>query len=283
MHSTMSYSPPSGQWPSYPSYQPYPAYQPYQPYPYQPYQPAPPAPEVQPDEGPLPEPPQGVAPGRYAGIFAIVLGVVCLAALVLAALAPTLSPRAATNVPTTWAKVYDDVIRTGSAWDTSGDCTPVSGNLDIQASDTSVSCNFKPSESLDVLSQGFYIQAEVAPAARVAGVQLPMITVGEGQDIKVAFDQEGNYRLCAGAGSNVCLSDSTIAWHSDGYVPNTIGLLYIPGASTSDSGTVTFFANGQEIASKPDTLPSNAPLALGAATGGEALFTHVTLYLASAR
>lgn len=295
VHNAMSYSPPGGQWPSYQPYppyqqpyppQPYPPYQ--QPYPYhpQPYpsnQPYQPVPETQPNEGPLPEAPEGLAPGRYARIFAGVLGIVCLAALVLGGLGPALTQQAQTSIPSDWGKAYDGAIRADGVWDTTDDCKLISGGLDASATNSSsnLSCDFKPSEHLDVLGQGFYVQAQLAPAARVGSAQLPIIVAGQGEDINAAFDQDGNYRLCAGTGA-VCTYGSTVAWHSDGFVANTIGLLYIPDDPNSVSGTITLFANGQAIASTSGTLPPNSPLALGAGKGGEALFTHVTLYLASA-
>lgn len=279
VQNTMSYFPPSGQWPSYPAYQPYLP----QPQPYPAYQPVQSAPDTQPDEGPLAEMPQGYTPGRYASIFAIVLGVVCLGALVLAALAPALTPQAQTAIPSNWGKVYDDVIQAGGAWDTANSCSAVSKGLDIQASNTNsgVLCDYKPSERLDVLRPGFYIQAQLAPAAGVAGNQLPAIVVGQAQDLFVVFDQEGNYRICA---ITSCQKDSTVAWHSDAFVANTIGLLYVPYSDSDStvSGTLTVFVNGQAIARTVASVASNSPLALGAALGGEALFTHVTLYLASA-
>ncbi len=294
VQNTMSNVPPSGQWPSYPTYQPNQPYQPYSPYPqsypaqpqpYLPYQPVQPAPVAQPDEGPLPEIPQGYAPGRYASIFAIVLVVVCLGALVLAALAPALAAQSQVAIPSNWGKVYDGVIRVGGPWDTANGCSAVSKGLDVQASNTNsdVLCDYTPSEQLDLLRHGFYIQAQVAPAARVAGDQLPDIVVGQGQDLTlVAFDQEGNYGICA---ITKCRKDSTVAWHSDDFVANTIGMLYVPysDSDSSVSGTLTVFANGQAIARTAAAVSSNSPLALGAAQGGEALFTHVTLYLASAR
>ncbi len=300
VQNTMSNVPPSGQWPSYPTYQPNQPYQPYSPYPqpypvqpqpYLPYQPVQPAPVAQPDEGPLPEMPQGYAPGRYASIFAIVLVVVCLGALVLAALAPALTSQSQAAIPSNWGKVYDDVIRAGGAWDTVDGCSAVSKGLDVQASntDSGVLCDYTPSEHLDLLRHGFYIQAQVAPAARVAGDQLPAIVVGQNQDFSVDFDQEGNYRICAIAScwkdSTVARKDSTVAWHSDDFVANTIGLLYVPYSDSDSSvnGMLTVFANGQAIARTAAFVSFNSPLALGAAQGGEALFTHVTLYLASAR
>ena len=287
----MSYSPPTGQGPSYPVYQPGQPYQPYAPYqqpylyqpqPYTPYQQYQPAPELQPDEGPLPEMPEGFAPDRYARIFAVVLSVICLVALVLAAVAPSLLSRAGTTVPTTWGKAYDGTIRADGVWDTADGCNVISSGLDIQADKNSgnLSCDFKPSERLDV-SQGFFIQAQVAPAARVAGNQLPMITVGQNEEISVSFDQEGAYRVCVETGT-ACHIGSTVAWHSDVYVANTIGLLFIPDDATSARGTLTLFVNGQAIGHVSAMVASYLPLALGAKAGGEALFTHVTLYLAGA-
>ncbi|MGZ3665752.1 MAG: hypothetical protein ACXWQR_03950 [Ktedonobacterales bacterium] len=299
VRNAMSYSPPGGQWPVYPSnqpnqpyssyQQPYPPYQqpypyPYQPQPYPPYQPYQPTPETQPNEGPLPTVPEGLAPGRYARVVAGVLGVVCLIAVVLAALGPALTQRAQASVPSGWGKAYDGAIRSDGTWDTADDCSLKANGLDVRANDSSsnLSCDFKPSERLDVLGQGFYIEAKVAPAASVTGAQTPMLVAGEGEDINAAFDQDGNYRLCAGTGA-VCTYGSTVAWHSDGFVPNTIGLLFIPDDPNSVSGTITLFANGQAVASRSGTLPPNSPLALGAEKGSEALFTHVTLYLASTR
>lgn len=287
----MSYTPPGGQWPVYPANQPYPSFQQPYPYPPQPYpayqqpypyspQPYQPVPEPKMDEGPLAEVPEGLAPGRYARIFAGVLGLVCLLALVLAALGPALTQRAQASIPGGWDKVYDGSISADGAWDTADDCKLVSSGLDVRANNSSsnLSCDFKASEHRDMLGQGFYVQALVAPAASVDGMQLPMLVAGEGEDISATFNQEGSYLLCAGTGA-VCTSGSTVAWHSDGFVPNTIGLLFIPDNSNSVSGTVTLFANGQAIASRSATLSPNSPLALGARKGGEALFTHVTLYL----
>lgn len=245
------------------------------------YAPAPPAP-VTSDEGPLAPAPSGWWPSTLARVVAIVLGVLTVAALVLGALAPTLAPQSRSTVPSDWTKVYDAAPRDDSKWSTNSGCTVNGRGMDAVGTSTGARCEFASSAARDLVSRGFYIEATLVAAGSVEGNQQPAIIIGSDNAVTAAFDQSGNYVLCTNSVSMSCAnqsgaSGSTIAWHADGYVGNTIGLRYLPATEE-----LTLYANGQQIATQTGTVPSGSPLALGALVHSEALFTHVTIYAASA-
>jgi hypothetical protein len=72
----------------------------------------------------------------------------------------------------------------------------------------------------------------------------------------------------------------TDAWHGDSYVANSIALRFLP--DTGGGGQLAYFANGQLVTTIGLDLGSSAALGIGAASDAEALFTHATVYSASA-
>lgn len=239
--------------------------------------PPPPAPMTS-EEGPAPRAPKGVAPDRYALIVAIVLIAITVAAMVLTVIGPALAPSASSAIPSGWAQVYDASITSDGTWEnSSAGCAFTPDGLDVSAgSGASTSgCAFHASRDRDLTSQGVFVRASVAPAASVRGNQVAAITlVFANGTVTFAVDQEGQYELCLPDGSSMCHSDTTVAWHEDGFVANTLALRYI-------NGIVTGYANGQQIVERSVDLTGQATISLDTTRGNEALFTHATIYSGS--
>lgn len=217
--------------------------------------------------------------GRFGIIFAAVTITVTVAAVVLAALAPTLAARPGVTPPTGFAQVYDANLSDDGKWDNTSPCAFTSQGLDVTGGADGSACVFQPSANNDLTSQGFWLQATVAPAASIAGTVEPVILLDDNEAI--FFEQQGAYAIfCAdrsGSGNiSICAEGTTTAWHTNGFVANTITVSYDAGASL-----LTLFANGQQVTSVTLTIGSKASLALGAGGGSEALFTHATIYTAS--
>jgi hypothetical protein len=227
-----------------------------------------------------------VLPARrgFALIFGVVAVLVTAGALALAAYGQTTLSAGADAPPSGWGQVYNaDLTASDSQWDTSQGCTFTSDGLEASANAT---CAFVPSTSANPISQGFQLTVSVAPAAQVSGELAPFIQLGDqpGDQVYVGITQEGQYSICAVVSCST-LSEpreqgTTILWHGDAFVANTLTVRYEPNVA-GDTGRVTLFVNGQQAAQATATLSRGATLALGTPTGGEAIFTHATLYSAS--
>jgi hypothetical protein len=88
------------------------------------------------------------------------------------------------------------------------------------------------------------------------------------------------YTLCRYSSQQTCLPTSTVAWHGDSYVSNTLAVRYLPDAG--GGGSLTLFANGQQVATLALDLNQGDSFGIGADANGEAVFTRVTVYSASA-
>jgi hypothetical protein len=217
-------------------------------------------------------------------IFGLVAIILTVATIALASAAPFFVNHSA--IPGGMTKIYDSVPNDTSAWSGADGCSVVSNGLDV-SSDAREGCQFLPSESADLLSQGFYLNVTLAPDASVTNAQEPVVALGN--DAFVAFDQTGAYLICTGScdpfGGDTRVSAYSSAWHTDGYTPNSFSLVYQPGADNGHDALVLFI-NGQQTRVVDLSLAGGADLVLAAAEPaqgqrGEAIFTHITLYSAS--
>jgi hypothetical protein len=281
--------PPPAQHPGYAPYGPYYPYYPYAPYPayYVPWYP--PQPLVQP-----PTPVERAASPRVGRVIRQVLGVV-LALVTLGSVALAAAGQSSAQLAPSPASVgYTLTYSSRSAndqnqWDGST-CVLEQGGLHARELPNAPSlCAFRPSESQDVTSLGFFLDAVVGPAAAVPSEQEPCVVLrnaSSATELSLTFDQQGNYVLdTAPAGTDCSLSSSTglpvttgtFAWHTDGEVANRISLLYMPNADQN----LILYVNGQQVAQTTwntsgfDTIDT---INLGAAAGGEAVFTSFALY-----
>lgn len=249
--------------------------------------PPPPAPAPAPVDGqPLARRPKSFFTGRFGLVFGLVVVVLTVAAIALASVGPLFVNHSA--IPAGMTKVFDGVPNDSSAWRAADGCALVANGLDVDSS-TRDGCQFVPSVNADLLSQGFYLSVTLAPDASVTNAQEPVVAFSN--DEYVALDQSGAYLICTGIfdrfGNNICVSDYSSAWHTDGYTPNAFTLVYQPGADNGQDALVLFI-NGQQTRTVDLSLSSGAGLVLAAAEPaqgerGEAIYTHVTFYTASSQ
>ena len=243
--------------------------------------PSPPPASAPVDGQPLRERPKGFFSGRFGLIFGLIAIIVSVLAVVLASSGPLMVNHA--SIPSGMSKVYDGTPNDSSTWSDIEGCSQAQNGLDVKSSNRH-GCQFLPSESADLLSKGFYLSITLAPDASVTDAQVPLVALGN--DVFVAFDQQGAYLICTGTcdafGGDTRVSASTSAWHTDGYTPNTFTLVYQPGADNGQDALV-LFVNGQQARTVDLSVPSGADLVLAAtepAQGepGEAIYTRVSLY-----
>lgn len=229
------------------------------------------------------EPPEERAPrGLWSdGVtmwLAIASVVITVLAVALASVAPSLGLRTANAVPSDWTKVLDGGIA-ADAWRLNVGCSLTDQGMDAVGSSHDAICLYTRSTTGDLTSRGFFIEVRVAPAGTVQGNQEPLIQIGNtAMGVSGVFTQSGQYALCTGVSSDSCIQGNTIAWHSDSFIANSMGLRYV---ADGNGGRVTLFANGQEVASVAATIAPGSPISLGAAADSEAVFTHATLYSAT--
>jgi hypothetical protein len=210
--------------------------------------------------------------------LAVASVVITVLAVALASVAPSLGLRTANAVPSDWTKVLDGGIA-ADAWRFNMGCSLTDQGMDVIGSSHDAICLYTRSTTGDLTSHGFFIEVRVAPAGTVQGNQEPLIAIGDtSASVSSVFNQSGQYALCTGVSSDSCIRGNTIAWHSDSYIANSMGLRYV---ADGDGGRVTLFANGQEVASIAATIAPGSPISLGAAADSEAVFTHATLYSAT--
>ncbi|MGH2484505.1 MAG: hypothetical protein ACRDHE_00700, partial [Ktedonobacterales bacterium] len=146
-------------------------------------------------------------------------------------------------------------------------------------------CVYAPTQARDLLSQGFALDLTVAPAANLPNDERAAVFIGDvnsGDGVLAEMGQGGwldaIYLLCDG--SDNCSSPPTVAWHTDGFVANSLSLRFVPG--TDGRGMLTLYGNGQRVAWLNLMLPANPVLAIGAGSDASALYTGFTLSSASA-
>jgi hypothetical protein len=271
--------------------------------PWSPYLPAP----ITSEEGPLPEAKRGIWPGRYAKVTAFVLIAMVVVAIAAAAIGPLVAAQiSSSGAPSNWTKAYDSNLQNTSDWTGDGGCYNGPNGLDVSAGTAESGtggfdlCTYSPSTTSDLVSQGFQLNLSLSPESQLEKPLSPVVQIGDksGNGLTVVFDDTGDYAICQDASSDcsACLpanlgqlscntsplaSDSTVAWHTDSYVANTLAIRY--QANADGSNTISVFANGQEVASSVTTvsLSSGYSIAIGSGDGGEALYTGATLYTAS--
>lgn len=213
---------------------------------------------------------------RFLTIFTVSVVVLTLGAIVLAMFAPLLDTRTFA-VPPGWDKVYDQQMsgaEVASVWNASGSCRASTSENGLFFGGGNL-CEYVPSRN-GALDRGFALVAEVAPAAEVDAEMLPGIRIAG--NVRISFDQQGAYLVCsetcspAGRGSGFYETGTTVGWHADALVPNTIRVLY-----TSDH-MMEVFANDTFVTAVYVGTPYITSLEIGAASGGEALYTRLTIY-----
>jgi hypothetical protein len=232
------------------------------------------------EEQPLAEPTGGLWPSRFGKVFGVAAIVLTLAGLLLAGLAPQLVTHAPSGAPAGWTTLYDGTPSDSTGWDAAAGCTFSHSGLDVAGADGSSGCAYVPSQQHDLLSGGFQFSVALAPDGSVKLEQDPQITLtGGGSSLYVVLNQTGEYIICEDScrpGSGVYFIGLSVAWHTDGYTPNSITLRYLPA-----DDSLTMYTDGQEVRTFQVSLPTQPALALGADSGGEAIYTHVTLYSAT--
>lgn len=220
---------------------------------------------------------------RYQIIFGAVFAGLTVLALVIAALAPSLRPTASGTLPAGWTPVYqhDLTVADNAAWDLTKGCAFNEAGLDASATGSSATiCDFMSAGAGGATTQGFYFEAEIAPAATVPAFERALLLVGvtsnqSGDALAFEVDQQGRYVLCdtsCAPGRGIYISGGTAAWHGDAFVANTFAVRVSP-----DHTHETFFVNGQQVATATANLGAQPALALGAPSGSDALFTRATL------
>src|SRR6476660_2076140 len=121
------------------------------------------------------------APARLSGwpapVFGAVIALVTIVTIGLAVIAPQLGENAAGDLPSGWAVVFDsDLSNSSSDWKVSVDCGFDRGGLFANSGDSP--CVYKPSSEADYISQGFRLDATLAPAAAVEKSQVAVVLAG---------------------------------------------------------------------------------------------------------
>ena len=241
----------------------------------------PPAATQQPYPSAMPDatiPSRSPKPSRFGLIFGIVATALTLGAIALAVFAPQLTSAPRLEAPHGWQQVYNGNPGDATAlWNNvSGrtGCSFPSEGLDI-ASDGA--CVFTPASSVS-LDGGVLIVAQVAPAADVSLAQDAGVLLDN--SVIVLISQDGSYQMCIDTcdvfsprAAGTLASGSTIAWHTDAFVPNEMAVLY-----DADQGTVSLYVNGQYVDHIAVATGGSPTIALMTSSTGEALFTHVAIY-----
>jgi hypothetical protein len=270
--------------------------------PWSPYLPAP----ITSEEGPLPEAKRGIWPGRYAKVTAFILIAMVVVAIAAAVVGPLVAAQISpTSAPSNWTKAYDSNLQNTLDWTGDGGCYNGRNGLDVSAptsNNSSDVCTYVPSTTSDLVGQGFQLNLTLSPESQLQNPLTPLVQIGDssGDGLTAVFDDTGDYVICEGASASsdcsaclptnlgvacndsVLVSDSTVAWHTDSYVANTLAIRY--QVNSDGSGTISVFANGQEVASSATSVSlrnGGFSIAIGSGDGGEALYTGATLYTAS--
>lgn len=257
-------------YPAYPYYG-YPGY-PYYPGTYQPYpQPVPPrSPSERPGK-------PGAA--RVRNLIVAAIGIVLTAAAIVAAtFAATDGQSAPSPVSGGLRQVYSQSLGGDAAnWTLDHGCVLQDSGLLADGSSSGAVCAFVPSGQQDLLSQGFQLSAVMAPGEDVPTLEEGGIVLGqEDSGYFIDFTQEGDFAFYIPESNAPFISGSTIAWHTDPSLANTITVRYSATINALDA-----YVNGQQVFTHALTLDQGTELALAAPEGAQALFTSFALYSAS--
>ena len=265
---------PAASYPGYPyPYAGYPAYgYPYYPGYYQFYQ------APMPPRSPSERPSQPGAARLRNTVLAVIAAVLTVAAIVAAAATAAIGQSAPAPASGGLQLVYNQQLTDDAGnWVVDQGCVFQDGALFADGESRGAVCEFVPSTKIDLLSQGFQLSVTMAPGEAVAAEEVGAIILGESTGrYVVAFSQEGDYALTYGRATTL-VNGSTIAWHADPSLPNTITLRY-----SSANNQLDVYANGQHVFAQSVTLGSGAPVSLAAPEGAQAIFTSFSLYGANA-
>jgi hypothetical protein len=206
-----------------------------------------------------------------------VIALVTIVTIGLAVIAPQLSENAAGDLPSGWAVVFDSDLSSGSSdWKVGADCGFDRGGL--FASSGNSPCVYTPSSEADYITQGFRLDATLAPAGAVEKSQVAIILAGTAY---FGIAQDGSFALADYArGSDTEVRDTAFNWHANGLAPNTVRLEW------NGPGTpLVAYTNGFKVAEIEYSITpaSNHTLEVGTSEDAEALYTHMTLASASAQ
>ncbi len=212
-----------------------------------------------------------------APLFGAVIAVVTLGAIALGLIAPQFGQNAAGDLPSGWAVVFDSDLATATSdWKVGADCGFDHGGLFANSGNSP--CVYTPSSKADYLSQGFRLDATLAPASALEKSQVAVLLAGTAY---FGIAQDGSFALADdGRTSDAETRDTAFNWHANGLSPNTIRLEW-GGPDTP----LVAYTNGYKAAEIPFSISasSNHALEIGASRDGQALFTHLTLASASAQ
>lgn len=242
------------------------------------------------EDGPAETAPHGWHTDRFGLLFGVVVSVLTLGAILLAVAAPSFTGHAPRATGSGTA-IYSGNPKDDPNWrQSSGHCSIRSDGLLAQGAGIgdvtdviSSLCVYAPTQGHDLVTRGFALDLTVAPAADVSNALRPAVFIGDpGSETGVLVELgEGGglgavYLLCDSDGT--CASQPTVAWHTDGFVANTLSLRYSP---TADGGQLTLSGNGQQVAAIDTSLPPNPKIAIGAGSGASALYTGFTFSTAA--
>jgi len=226
-----------------------------------------------------PSPSPAPAPTRSSGwpapVFGAVIALVTIVTIGLAVIAPQLGENAAGDLPSGWAVVFDsDLTNSSSDWNVSAACGFVPEGLFAASGDSP--CVYKPSSNTDYISQGFRLDATLAPAAAVEKSQVAVVVVGTAY---FGIAQDGSFALADfNRSSDEEVRDTAFNWHANGLTPNTIRLEW-DGPGTP----LVAYTNGFKVAEVEYSISpsSNHALQIGTTRDGQAIYTHMTFASAS--
>lgn len=264
---------PYGGYPAYPYYgYPYPYPYPYYPGAYQPY------PQPVPPRSPS-ERPSKPGAARVRNLIVAAIGIILtLAAIAAASLAAIGSQSAPSPVSGGLRQVYSQQLGGDDTnWTLDQGCVLQHEGLLADGSSNGAICAFVPTGQQDLLSQGFQLSLVMAPGEDVSALEEGGIILGQADTgFFVDFTQEGNFAFYTRGNNVPLLSGSTIAWHADPSLANTITLRY-----SATNAVLDTYVNGQQVFTHALTLDQGTELALAAPDGAQALFTSFALYSAA--
>ena len=228
-----------------------------------------------------PSPSQSPTPARSSGwpapVFGAVIALVTIVTIGLALIAPQLGENAAGDLPSGWAVVFDSDLSSGSSdWKVGADCGFDRGGLFANNGDSP--CVYTPSSEVDYITQGFRLDATLAPAAAVDKNQVAVVLAGTAY---FGVAQDGSFALADdNRGSDEEVRDTAFNWHANGLTSNTIRLEW-DGPGTP----LVAYTNGFKVAEVQYSISpsSNHTLEIGTTRDGQAIYTHMTLASASAK
>jgi hypothetical protein len=228
---------------------------------------------------PSPAPAPTRSSGWSAPVFGAIVALVTIVTIGLAVIAPQLGQNAAGDLPSGWAVVFDSDLSSGSSdWKVSVDCGFDRGGLFANSGDSP--CVYTPSSEADYFSQGFRLDATLAPAAAVEKSQVAVMVAGTACFV---IAQDGSFALADDACTSdegVRVSDTAFNWHANGLTTNTIRLEW-DGPGTP----LVAYTNGFKVAEVEYSISpsSNHTLEIGTTPDGQAIYKHMTLASASAQ